>query len=499
MFGFYGESEGAAEFLTLRAFLRLGLIASLALGPAVWIKAQSLTVLHSFTANPSNADGANPSGSLYLSGNTLYGTTVYGGSVGWGTVFSLGTDGSAFSTIYNFSDGSDGANPSGGVILSNNTLYGTASRGGTSDTGTLFALGSNGSGFNILHTFTARANDSFGLYTNSDGAYPLVGLTLSGGVLYGTANEGGAAGHGTVFSISTSGSGFMTVHSFSSGTGTSYSSAGVLLLGNVLYGANYGNLGNGTVFAVNTDGSLFTNHYAFTSGHVNGVGVLTNSDGANPRSKLILSGNTLYGTAEYGGTFGNGTVFAITTDGTIFRTLHNFGPGGYNSIGLYANADGVNPSAELTLSGNRLYGTASAGGSAGNGTVFALNLDGTGFTNLYNFTATSPYPQQTNSDGANPSGGLILSGYNLYGTTSYGGNSGNGTVFKLSFAPTLTIARSGTNILLTWPANAAGFDYTGLSLQAAPSITGPYTNIPGAASPYTTPASGAHQFYRLGR
>ena len=68
----------------------------------------------------------------------------------------------------------------------------------------------------------------------------------------------------------------------------------------------------------------------------------------------------------------------------------------------------------MILSGNTLYGTATDGGSSGNGTVFAVNTDGTGFTNLHSFTALDLY--YTNSDGANPYAGLILSGNTLYGT-----------------------------------------------------------------------------------
>ena len=85
----------------------------------------------------------------------------------------------------------------------------------------------------------------------------------------------------------------------------------------------------------------------------------------------------------------------------------------------------------------------------------------------------------------------------LYGTTASGGNSGNGTVFSLSFAPRLTIFPSGTNIVLTWPTNFAGFDYSGFVLQSAPEAGGTFTNIPGATTPYTNPIAGAQQFYRL--
>jgi uncharacterized repeat protein (TIGR03803 family) len=71
--------------------------------------------------------------------------------------------------------------------------------------------------------------------------------------------------------------------------------------------------------------------------------------------------------------------------------------------------EGMEPQAGLILSSNILYATTVYGGSSTNGTVFAVNTDGTGFTNLYSFTAASG-SNFTNSDGANPSAGLILSG-----------------------------------------------------------------------------------------
>jgi len=73
----------------------------------------------------------------------------------------------------------------------------------------------------------------------------------------------------------------------------------------------------------------------------------------------------------------------------------------------------------LILSGNTLYGTTASGGSSGNGTVFAVNTDGSVFTNLYSFTG--------GNDGGAPRAGLILSGNTLYGTTTGGGSSGYGT------------------------------------------------------------------------
>jgi len=159
------------------------------------------------------------------------------------------------------------------------------------------------------------------------------------------------------------------------------------------------------------------------------------------------------------------------------------------------NSDGINPQGGLIISGNTLYGTASAGGEGGSGTVFSLNTDGTGFTTLYSFTP-APYGQP-NSDGANPYGSLVLSNYTIYGTTTTAGNSGNGTVFSLSFLPKLTITLSGTNAILSWPANFAGFDYSGFTLQSTTNLNTPvWINVSGQNS-VTNPISGKQIFYRL--
>src|ERR1017187_4618377 len=320
-----------------------------------------------------------------------------------------------FTTLHSFTGGSDGMAPSPGLILSGNTLYGAAEQGGSSDYGTVFAVQTNGTGFTILHSFTG-----------SDGSGPAAGLILSGNTLYGTAGWGGSSGNGTVFAIQTNGTGFTTVYSFTGGSDGSLPVAGLILSGNTLYGTAYqgGSGGAGTVFAVHTDGTGFTILHSFTA--VSGSGA--NSDGANPWAGLILSGNTLYGTAEAGGSSGDGTVFAVQTNGTGFTTLHSFtaapGPD-------YTNSDGANPDAGLILSGTTLYGTALQGGSGGNGTVFAVNTNGTGFMNLHSFTA-APGPDYTNSDGANPDAGFILSGPSLDGTALQGGSGGNGTVFAVN-------------------------------------------------------------------
>jgi uncharacterized repeat protein (TIGR03803 family) len=256
------------------------------------------------------------------------------------------------------------------------------------------------------------------------------------------------------------------------------------------------------VFALNSDGTSFRTLYHFTQSSA--PPSYTNTDGWSPDGELLLSGNTLYGEAYWGGSWGYGTVFAINTDGTGFRILHTFTGG----------SDGSGPSGGLRLSSNTLYGTAGFGGgsgapkpygtdssAAGSGTVFALNTDGTGFTILHTFTATSPY---TNSDGANPFSGLVLSGNTLYGTTEWGGRYGSGTVFSILMQPQLTISASGPNLVLSWPTNYAGFDYTGYALQSAASLASPVWNTNLSApvvvkglNTVTKPVSGVQEFFRL--
>ncbi len=138
--------------------------------------------------------------------------------------------------------------------------------------------------------------------------------------------------------------------------------------------------------------------------------------------------------------------------------------------------------------------------------MFALHTDGTGFTTLHSFTAAeySEMGYYTNSDGAYPHAGLVLSGNMLYGTTSAGGSSGNGIVFSLSFRPQLTIIPFGTNVILTWPTNFVGFDYTGYTLQSTTNLVSPVwtTNSPARVvvngqNTITNPISGTQQFFRL--
>jgi len=146
------------------------------------------------------------------------------------------------------------------------------------------------------------------------------------------------------------------------------------------------------------------------------------TDGSHPQSRLTSDGQgNFYGTTETGGTFGPGTVFELSPDGS----------GGWNETVLYSftgGADGGYPEFSYVIfdSGGNLYGTTFNGGATGDGVVFELSPVGGGWTEtvLYSFA--------NGTDGAYPVNGLIRdTAGNLYGTTYQGGNTA-GTVFELS-------------------------------------------------------------------
>ncbi len=320
-----------------------------------------------------------------------------------------GAPGLPTATLASLSGNAIGANPSAGLALSGSILYGTATQGGGAGNGTVFSVGTDGAPPTLLHGFSADVDGA-----NSDGRNPYGGLFQDGDTLYGTTLAGGDSGNGTVFSIRVDGTGFKTLHEFSAlPEGTNEDGAnpfgGLILLGNTLYGTTFGGgpSGSGTVFAVNTNGTAFRSVHGF--GATSEISPFTNSGGANPAAGLTRAGNTLYGTSYAGGPLGHGTVFAVNPDGTGFRIIHGFGD------------EGANPSAALLLADNILYGTAATGGNSARGTVFAVNVNGAGFETLHDFTG----------EGAYPSGGLILIGNTLYGTASGGGGSGNGTLFAM--------------------------------------------------------------------
>lgn len=297
-----------------------------------------------------------------------------------------------------------------------------------------------------LKNFAIKGSNGSGYSTNLDGASPGL-VVLVGSMLYGSCYNGNTNGSGTLFSISTNGVGFTVLRSFAkqgsfvvSSHGTTTNLDGVnpvstlQISSGIVYGATtYGTTnGSGAIFRMNIDGSGFTNIYVFkvSTGTASLFG--TNSDGANPLGGLVLAGTTLYGTAGLGGVNGNGSVFRLNLDGSGFTNLHNFAAG-VGSFPDVTNSDGATPNAMMAFSNNVLYGTTVYGGTNGRGVVFKMNTDGSGFANLHTFDAgTGVNSGVVNANGSHPSGSLLLSGGKIYGQTQFGGTAAYGILFSLN-------------------------------------------------------------------
>jgi len=312
-------------------------------------------------------------------------------------------------TLHSF-DGTDGSGPTYALTqATNGALYGTASAGGAALAGTVFKITTTGK-FELLFSFD-----------NTDGNTPDSALTQgTNGDLYGSTVFGGTncsgSGCGTLFKITPAGK-FSTWFSFD-GTNGSRPEGGVTQATNGdLYGTTVlGGVGNvGTVLKI-TRGGMLTTLDSFNDG-----GVIYCPSGCRPNGQLIQAAKgDFYGTTFAGGTYGDGTVFRVTPGGTL-TTLSSFADG----------SDGAAPSGALIQSADgNFYGTTQGGGPGLGGTIFMMSAAGTR-TTLYSFCSDGTYPNCP--DGYYPNAGLIqATDGNFYGTTVYGGANGYGTVFRIS-------------------------------------------------------------------
>ena len=388
-----------------------------------------------------------------------------------------------FTTLHNF-EGPDGYNPVRGLVqATNGDLYGSTSLGGANSEGTVFKITPSGT-LTTLYNFCSQSSCS-------DGAQPNTALIqATNGDLYGTTLGGGTNSYGTVFKITLSGT-LTTLYRFceQSGCPDGYGpEAGLVQASNgLLYGTTYfgGTHAKGTVFKITTGGTLTTLH------------TFAGADGENPSrgAGLIQATNgDLYGITEYGGSIGLGTAFKMTPSGTL-TTLYSFCTV-VNQFGYCT--DGQRPEGGLAQASNgEFYGTASIGGEYDNGTVFKITPSGT-LTTLYNFCSQSDC-----TDGTPPVAGLILAtDGNLYGTTDSEGALGEGTIFKITPGGTLTTLYSfGTDGAnpgfagLVQDTNGSFYgvtEYGGEFLSVCPSGCGTVFNLAVGLGPFveTQPTSG---------
>ncbi|MFZ0320066.1 MAG: choice-of-anchor tandem repeat GloVer-containing protein [Candidatus Sulfotelmatobacter sp.] len=285
--------------------------------------------------------------------------------------------------------------------------------------------------FSVVHNFTG----------GSDGGGPLNGFTSDGvGNLYGTTSSGGTTNHGVVFRLNKEGV-ETVLYNFKDGSDGAYPQGALIKdkAGN-FYGTTLGGgaAGTGTVFGITAKGKEQV-LYSFAGG----------ADGVAPEAGLAFdAAGNLYGTTTAGGANGTGTVFKLTVPQKGAKwtktVLYSFG----------SAPDGTTPVAGLTFdkAGN-LYGTTSAGGTYGYGTIFQLIQAGGDWTEniIHEF--------QDGDDGAVPFAGLISDkAGNFYGAAGEGGTGGGGTVFELK------------------PANGA-WTFTVLNSQAGWNVSGTFRNL----------------------
>jgi uncharacterized repeat protein (TIGR03803 family) len=477
----YGTTRGGGIFRSGTAF---------ALNPTTGAK----TVLHSFGSIP--GDGTAPAARLINVGGMLYGTTAGGGAVGAGTVFKIDPATGTETVLYAFTGGSDSREPLAGLIEMGGTLYGTA-YGNTffNDYGAVFAINPTTGAITVLHSFG-----------NTDGWQPTAALINVGGTLYGTTSSGGGNNRsGTVFKIDPATGTETLVYSFPNGAPVYEPISELIEVNGKLYGTTVG--AGGSIFSIDpTTGSEQNFHYFSsgepnypqaglveaggalydmahtggdgkcgaifktnpTTGHTTVVHSFTcSTDGANPVAALINWKGKLYGTTPWGGQFaygpeGGGTAFAFDPAAATINVLHSFigdkpntaeallglngslyltaatsgtvnngaivkvDPATGNATTVYSftgGSDGSAPYGAITSLNGKLFGTTSAGGASGNGTVFTVNPATGTETVLHSFAG--------GNDGASPQASPLNVAGMLYGTTMGGGASGNGTVFKI--------------------------------------------------------------------
>ncbi len=384
--------------------------------------AQSLQVLHSFNGS----DGATSKGSLVLVGNVLYGRTSAGGVNGQGVIFKINTDTTGFQIMYPFTSGSNniyGNQPHHDAMLAvGSVLYGTALMGGNSNNGVLYKINLSGTGYDTVHMFTGG---------NNDGAQPHSGVILLGNILYGMTAAGGTHDNGTLYRINPNGTGFSVLYSFHNPTGDQshgrllLSSDSTQLLGMTRKG---GTSDFGVIFSFTISNSTYTALHTFLGG--------SNDGNTTDHGFLTRSSDTIFGMTQLGGVSNQGVLFSINQNGNNFQVIHSFGAGN----------DGAAPYGSLALSNGFLFGTTRNGGANGQGTIFHIRTNGTGYATTYSLSLTT--------SGSNPIDNVVLSpqGNTLYCLSQSGGiydptgNNSYGTIFSITVPGSFGIQTIGSEV-----------------------------------------------------
>ena len=449
----------------------------------------TFTTVHTFRGNSQPfhngdpADGYAPGELIRGPDGNLYGTSSAGGAFRMGTAFRITPDG-AVTLLHSFSQDAAGFDPCSPLLLaSDGSLYGRSCRGGGSDRGTLFKLTLSGV-VTVVHDFAVtegrgngysltQGSDGF-LYggtetvifrTTTDGAFSALntlaanslprGALVQGtdGRFYGTTLYGGDFRRGQVLSLDAAGT-VRTLHAFRPGPDGS-SPSGTLVEGpdGALYGTTElgGAYDRGVAFRLAPDGTYSILH-TFVGG---------SADGEGPFGLILGSDGSLYGSTARGGISDDGTIFRMTPGGEV-TILHHFAG---------APSDGAYGAFLATAADGSFYGVTQGGGAFDGGTAFRMTPSGA-VTILHHFAGGM-------SDGAYPGAALVQAGGgNFYGTTSYGGVRGYGTIFRMTADGEVTVLHS----LYAFDGDYSPLGVPGLRLGADGNLYGTVTsNIKGGA------------------
>ena len=493
----------------------------------------TLTTLKTFAT----AEGSSPYDGLQLdpNGTTLYGACGGGGSANTdgyygGTLFKIQKDGSGFSVIHRFNPPNVGSayNIGGSIpgytpilVTSDGYLYGVTVQGGSEAYGVFYKVKPDATGYTVLKEFDGlnsaspqyatngvirgsdgyfygggnSSPDSSILYkiaTTSGSAPTAVHLFASGnlygqfmqasnGKLYGIVSAAGNSGvTGGVVSVTTDGSTFTTLHSFSDTDGGHESYSGLIQGSN---GTLYGTIYNystyvGTIFKIQPDGTGFTVLHTLAAG----------TEGQWPVGNLLLtSDGYLYGATSLGGANSYGTIFRLKTDGTGCEVVHTFAGG----------TDHAFPNGSLIVaSDGKIYGTTSdynnsTWSSSGNGSVFAITIG-----------ASTPAVLSVSPTSGPTAGGtsVTITGTDLTGATSVTFGSTAATSYTVNSAGTITavspVGSAGTvDITVTTAggtsATSSSDQFTYAVAPGAPIIGTAIAGNTQATVSFTAPTGGA--------
>ena len=293
-------------------------------------------------------------------------------------------------------------------------------------------------GVTVVHTFSAP-EFTFPALVNADGSSPQVSMILGDdGNLYGTTSTGGINGAGNIFNLSPAGTltDLCDFQQFTDTNNQTFYDFGPNQLAAGPHGSFYGSTQrggtnhNGTLFKLTSTGN-YVELYVFSAQGTDASA--TNSDGFSPTGALVLGTNgNFFGTTQYGGSNGNGTIFQVTPTGD-FTSVYSF-----SSLDLATftdNADGATPNGLTLGTDGNFYGTTQTGGANGLGEFFQYSITG-GMTPLYSFGASdndAAYPQAVLVQGPNG---------NFYGTSAFGGSALSGTIFEVTPDGMLTVLHS---------------------------------------------------------